>query len=123
MRIVVSLKLKFLVCTCVIHKRCKASVVTTCPGIRTCFEVRNGGNRLKIECDFMLSIVKNVLKSMFHIDLLYIHIDYLHFVIIVDRFYGAHGIKECSVEVMANASSLAIISEHISGFRMQIECS
>jgi hypothetical protein len=28
-----------LVCTCVIHKRCKASVVTTCPGIRTCFEV------------------------------------------------------------------------------------
>ncbi|CAF1266881.1 unnamed protein product [Adineta steineri] len=34
------------VCTCVIHKRCKASVVTTCPGIRTCFEYRE--KRFKI---------------------------------------------------------------------------
>ncbi|CAF1388725.1 unnamed protein product [Rotaria sordida] len=34
------------VCTCVIHKRCKASVVTTCPGIRTCFEFRE--KRFKI---------------------------------------------------------------------------
>ncbi|CAF2744921.1 unnamed protein product [Rotaria sp. Silwood2] len=34
------------ICTCVIHKRCKASVVTTCPGIRTCFEYRE--KRLKI---------------------------------------------------------------------------
>ncbi|CAF1656368.1 unnamed protein product, partial [Adineta ricciae] len=33
-------------CTCVIHKRCKASVVTTCPGIRTCFEYRE--KRFKI---------------------------------------------------------------------------
>jgi hypothetical protein len=36
---------------------------------------------------------------MFHIDLLLIHIDYLLFVIIVDHFYGEHGIKECNVEV------------------------
>jgi 23S rRNA-/tRNA-specific pseudouridylate synthase len=36
---------------------------------------------------------------MSHIDLLLIHIDYLHFVIIVDHFYGEHGIKECNVEV------------------------
>ncbi|CAF0899274.1 unnamed protein product [Didymodactylos carnosus] len=34
------------VCTCVIHKRCKACVVTTCPGIRTCFEYRD--KRFKI---------------------------------------------------------------------------
>ena len=36
---------------------------------------------------------------MSHIDLLHIHIDYLLFVIIVDHFYGEHGIKECNVEV------------------------
>jgi len=35
-----------LVCTCVIHKRCKASVVTTCPGIRTCFEVNKKRGKL-----------------------------------------------------------------------------
>ncbi len=33
-------------CTCVIHKRCKASVVTTCPGIRTCFEVNKKREKL-----------------------------------------------------------------------------
>jgi hypothetical protein len=42
---------------------------------------------------------------MFHIDLLHIPIDYLHFVIIVDHFYGVHGIKECNVEVMEMMAS------------------
>ena len=40
---------------------------------------------------------------MFHIDLLLIHIVYLHFVITVDHFYGALGIKECNVVVNSRA--------------------
>jgi len=69
----------------------------------------------------VFSIVKNVLKSMFHIDLLHIPIDYLHFVIIVDHFYGELGIKECNVEVIVT-SFLFQNLKNFRLFRMQIEC-
>ncbi|CAF4378562.1 unnamed protein product [Rotaria socialis] len=41
------------VCTCVIHKRCRASVVTTCPGIRTCFEYREKRFRINVPHRFV----------------------------------------------------------------------
>lgn len=111
-----------------IHKRCKASVVTTCPGIRTCFEVLKKAKKIvenlryyRDRFCFSSSIVKNVLKSMFRIDLLLIRIEFLLFVIIVDHFFGAYGIKECNVEV--KHSNNFSNDRKIIAFRMQIECS
>jgi len=37
----------------VIHKRCKASVVTTCPGIRTCFEYKEKRFRINVPHRFV----------------------------------------------------------------------
>ena len=53
---------------------------------------------------------------MFHIDLLLILIDYLLFVIIVDHFFGEHGIKECNVEVRREIE----MENHL--FLLIIEC-
>ena len=56
------------------------------------------------------STKKNDFGLMFRIVSLLIHIVYLHFVIIVDHYYGESGIRACNVEVSEEQNSISIRS-------------